>query len=123
LILAFLFASACSRLFFSLRSVFSREAASCISFCLAASRVLMIFRISSYWKRSIRKSNIYLSSCLFVWIQWMARLLDQSSPNLVWGPGHRLCFGPRGSGGALNRVWRASTATTVRLGNFFIKKL
>ncbi len=31
-------------------------------------------------------SNIYLSSCLSVWMHWTARPLDQSSPNLVWGP-------------------------------------
>jgi hypothetical protein len=38
------------------------------------------------------------------------------------GPGHRLCFGPWGQG-ALNRVWRASTAATVRLGKLYKTKV
>ncbi len=42
------------------------------------------------------------------------------------GPGHRLCFGPPGwtpgVRGGLNRVWRASTTSSVRLGKKFIKQ-
>ncbi len=54
-----------------------------------------------------------------------------TNPHQIWYggltlqlPGHRLCFGPWGAPrgqGALNRVWRASTASTVRLGKKFIK--
>jgi hypothetical protein len=63
---------------------------------------------------------IYKGESVFVCV-WYRNTHHWTNPHQIWyggltlqGPG-RLCFGPWGQG-ALNRVWRASTAATTRLG-------
>ncbi len=68
--------------------------------------------------------------CVCVCPVQKSTLFDQSSPNLVWGPNFtrarsQAMFWPPGwTPGvreALNMAWRASTASTMRLGKHFIK--
>jgi hypothetical protein len=85
-------------------------------------------------QHALKISNIYLSSCLSVCLfESSERPGCWTNPHQIWyggltlqGPGHRLCFGPWGGPprvrGALNTVWRASTAATVRLGKKLIKQ-
>ncbi len=84
-----------------------------------------------YLSLTNRQNLIYKGESVFVCVSPVQKYtrLDQPSPNLVGGltlqgPGHRLCFGPRGglpgSGGPKQGL--ESIATTVRLGKNFIKQ-